>query len=102
MDRLIRIDGRRPEVIEAAIEWIHGHEFWRSNVLSAPKLRAQFDTLYLQAERDRGKSQSGRLKSSGSIASIRREDDTPYGSTVERAKPYADNDNATATGTDDA
>jgi hypothetical protein len=100
MDRLIRIDGRSPEAIERAIAWIHDHPFWRSNVLSAPKLREKFDTLLLQAERE--KSQSTGRRSSGTIAGIRREDDTPYGSTVEHAQPYDADDHASATRADDA
>lgn len=86
MDRLMRIDGRSASMIERAIEWVHTHEFWSANVLSAPTLRKQFDTLLLQAKRDTTKSQSNGRRSSGTIASIHREDDGDYGSTVERAE----------------
>jgi hypothetical protein len=70
MERLVRIDGRSPEEIERAIRWVHAHPFWAANVLSVPKLREQFDTLRLQAERDRT---SGRriAEPSGSSAAAR-------------------------------
>lgn len=58
MRRLIEIDGRSPAEIEAAIEWVHRHEFWGPNVLSVPKLRAKYDTLRGQAQRDRNGSGS--------------------------------------------
>lgn len=50
--RLIDLDGRTEEQITRAIDWAQDHPFWRSNILSMPKLRAQYDTLRLQAERE--------------------------------------------------
>lgn len=44
-------DGREESDIHGAIDWSQSHEFWRSNVLSLPKLRERFDTLRLQAQR---------------------------------------------------
>jgi hypothetical protein len=35
----------------SAIRWSQADEFWRSNVLSMPKLRDKYDTLRLQAQR---------------------------------------------------
>lgn len=52
MDRLMRLDNRTPEQVEAAIRWAQGHAFWRSNILSPTKLRHKYDTLRLQAQRD--------------------------------------------------
>lgn len=46
---LIDKDGRTPEDIKALIEWVQADEFWRSNVLSMPKLRSKFDQLRLKA-----------------------------------------------------
>lgn len=37
------------------IDWCQENDFWRSNVLSMPKFREKYDTLRLQAERDRGR-----------------------------------------------
>lgn len=36
--------------IHSAIDWCQDSEFWRSNILSLPKLRDQFDRLRLQAQ----------------------------------------------------
>jgi len=44
-------DGRTPDQIHTAIEYATTNEFWRSNILSAPKLREKFDQLRLQAQR---------------------------------------------------
>lgn len=48
---LIDIDGRTPEQIHAAIDWSQNDDFWRSNVLSMPKLREKYDQLRLAAAR---------------------------------------------------
>lgn len=44
-------DHRSPEQVAAAIDWSQGHDFWRSNVLSMPKLREKYDQMRLQATR---------------------------------------------------
>jgi hypothetical protein len=44
-------DGRTEEQVTKAIDWCQGDEFWRSNVLSMPTLRKQFDRLRLAAQR---------------------------------------------------
>jgi hypothetical protein len=68
MDRLIRIDGRTPEQIEWIIGWLETPgNFWGPNVLSAPKLRKQFDRLVADAARERapqlkGEAQMDRLR----------------------------------------
>lgn len=38
-------DGRSEEEVHAAIDWCQAHHFWRSNILSMPKLREKFDQL---------------------------------------------------------
>ena len=48
---MIDRDGRTPDQVHAAIDWVHNSEFWRANILSIPKLREKWDTLKLQAER---------------------------------------------------
>lgn len=45
-------DRRTEEEVHGAIEWCQADEFWRSNVLSMPKLREKFDQLRLQAQRN--------------------------------------------------
>ena len=44
-------DGRTEQEIHGAIEWCQSDEFWRSNILSMPKLREKYDQLRLQAQR---------------------------------------------------
>lgn len=48
---LIDNDGRSEQEIHGAIDWCQTDEFWRSNILSMPKLREKFDTMRLQAKR---------------------------------------------------
>lgn len=57
IDKLIRIDKRAPSDIERAIRWSQAHHFWRSNILSAAKLREKYDTMRLQAI-DQAKAQA--------------------------------------------
>ncbi|MHC4519887.1 MAG: hypothetical protein ACYTAS_14965 [Planctomycetota bacterium] len=51
MDRLIRLDDRAPERIEAVIRWCRRDPFWQSNILSPAALRKHFDRLELQRRR---------------------------------------------------
>lgn len=60
MRRLIDIDGRSPELIERAMRWVDQHDFWRKNILSPEKLRKQFDTIYLEAQKKKGGSGSSK------------------------------------------
>jgi hypothetical protein len=60
---LIDRDGRTPEQIRAAIDWCQSDEFWRSNVLSMPKLREKYDQLRLAAQHPRSPSTVGRAQS---------------------------------------
>jgi len=48
IDRMIRLDGRSPERIEAVIRWCVRDPFWSVNILSVAKLRKHFDRLELQ------------------------------------------------------
>lgn len=48
---LIDKDGITEEQAHRAIDWSQDHEFWRSNILSMPKLREQYDQLRQQAKR---------------------------------------------------
>lgn len=48
---LLDLDGRTPEQVRTAIDWCQADEFWRSNILSMPKLREKYDQLRLIAQR---------------------------------------------------
>ena len=48
---MIDRDGRASEDIHRAIEWSQCDEFWRTNILSMPKLREKYDQMRLQASR---------------------------------------------------
>ena len=48
---MIEQDGRSVEQIESAVRWSQRHDFWRTVVLSMPKLRAKWDQMKLQASR---------------------------------------------------
>ncbi|MBM2833391.1 MAG: hypothetical protein HW406_552 [Candidatus Brocadiaceae bacterium] len=48
VSKMIRLDGRTPEDIEAVIQWCQQDSFWQNNVLSAEKLRKQFDALLMR------------------------------------------------------
>lgn len=49
---MIDKDGRTYDSIMGAIHWSQNDPFWRSNILSMPKLREKYDTMRLQAERN--------------------------------------------------
>lgn len=49
-------DGRTVDQIENAIRWCQADSFWRSNILSAVKLREKYDQLRLTAQRQQGSS----------------------------------------------
>lgn len=50
---MIDRDNRPTDQIHAAIEWVSQSDFWAANILGVPKLRDKWDTIYLQAKRDR-------------------------------------------------
>ena len=50
---MIDRDQRPVDQIHAAIEWVAQSDFWAANILGVPKLRDKWDTIYLQAKRDR-------------------------------------------------
>ena len=54
IDKMIRIDGRDPGEIKAVIEFCQKDPFWKANVLSAGKLREQYDKLYLKMMNNQG------------------------------------------------
>lgn len=50
--KMVELDGRSLEQVEACIVWAQADDFWKANILSAGKLREQYDRLRLSAERD--------------------------------------------------
>lgn len=56
---MITKDSRTPEQIENAIRWSQNSEFWRTNILSTPKLREKYDQLRLQALAEKQKLKPG-------------------------------------------
>jgi hypothetical protein len=50
---LLDADGRTEQQVHAAIDWCQDNEFWRSNILSMPKLREKYDQLRLRAHTER-------------------------------------------------
>lgn len=85
------IDNVAREELIAAVRWAHTRPFWASRARTAGRLRQVWPDLRADW-RAASKPQSNGRRSSGTIAGIRRDDATPYGSTVEHAKPYADDD----------
>lgn len=57
IDRIIRLDKRAPEEVERVIRWCQAHSFWKGNIMSGDKLRAQFDRLTVQMQQGEGKSE---------------------------------------------
>jgi hypothetical protein len=47
---LLDRDGRTVEQVIKAIDWAHNNDFWKANIKSMQKLRAQYDTLRLRAQ----------------------------------------------------
>ncbi len=48
IDRLMRLDKRPEQEIEAVILWSQANSFWKSNILSTKALREDFPRLFLQ------------------------------------------------------
>lgn len=57
---LLDADGRNEQEVHAAIDWCQSHQFWRSNILSMPKLRERYDQLRKQAMQERNAPASTR------------------------------------------
>ncbi|MEQ8235183.1 MAG: replication protein [Syntrophomonadaceae bacterium] len=47
IDYLLRLDGRDPNEVEEVIKFAQADPFWQANILSAEKLRQQYDRLNL-------------------------------------------------------
>lgn len=51
---LLDKDGIHPQFAMDVLEWSQKSSFWKTNILSIPKFREKWDTLYQQAERECG------------------------------------------------
>ena len=58
IDLMLRIDKREVEEIKQVIRWCQQDEFWRTNILSASKLREQYDALILKMNNKKGEPQT--------------------------------------------
>lgn len=58
-------DGRTEQQIHAAIDWCQDDGFWKSNIMSLPTLREQYERLRLQAEEQRRGRGRGRDSPAG-------------------------------------
>ena len=47
-EKMIRIDSRYPDEIDEVIRWCQKDLFWQNNILSAEKLRKQYDQLVMK------------------------------------------------------
>ena len=50
--KTIELDGVPIERYKQVLDWSQNDDFWQANILSTNKLRKQFDTIYLQMQRD--------------------------------------------------
>ena len=57
---LIDADGRTVEQVHAAIDWCQADTFWRSVILSMPKLREKYDQIRLAAQRQQPSSHAAK------------------------------------------
>ena len=58
---MLDTDKRDEAKVHIAIDWCQDHDWWRSRVMSMPKLRKQYDTLRLQAQQEKaGPNGNGR------------------------------------------
>lgn len=72
-DLMIRSDSRTVPDIEAVMVWSQKDAFWRTNILSAGKLRKQFDQLHMKMNAPRG-GQNGKqgngFRNSGDVGDV--------------------------------
>lgn len=55
--KLMEIDKVDKTLIRDVIDWATSHDFWKTNILSADKLRAKFPDLAIKMRQERGKGQ---------------------------------------------
>jgi hypothetical protein len=67
---LLDKDGRTEAEVHAAIDWCQSHKFWRSNIMSMPTLRHQYDRMRLQAEGENAPEQAKNDKFARAMARV--------------------------------
>ena len=50
IDRMIRLDNQDTQEIKKILMWLPTNDFWKKNILSASKLRKQFDKLCIECD----------------------------------------------------
>ena len=81
MRLMIDKDGRKPDQIARAIQWVQASSFWAPNVMCAAKLREKYEQLQLEAKNGRrGGQQSPGAKAVGLAQEMRerREGGNPW------------------------
>lgn len=74
MRKLVELDKRDKHDVALVIKWCQQDSFWSTNILSAYKLRKQFDQLYLKMQASKGSSPEPRAsKHDDQIKKSRRE-----------------------------
>jgi len=58
IDLMLRVDNREVEEIKQVIRWCQQDEFWRTNILSASKLREKYDALISKMNNKKGEPQT--------------------------------------------
>jgi uncharacterized protein YdaU (DUF1376 family) len=59
-DRMLRLDGRKPEEAAELIRWVQRDEFWMANVLSMDTFREKFDQLALKKSQQAKSGKNGK------------------------------------------
>jgi hypothetical protein len=71
IEKLIRIDKRTPEEVEAVISWCKSKgNFWIPNIMSGKKLREKFPTLFAQMNTRGSKGQKSLSRYSSESGSL--------------------------------
>ena len=47
--KMVELDGRKPQQVQGMIDWSQSDEFWKTNILSAKKLREKYDQMKVTA-----------------------------------------------------
>ena len=61
MRKLVELDKRDKHDVALVIKWCQQDSFWSTNILSASKLRKQFDQLYLKMKASKGSNPEPRV-----------------------------------------
>lgn len=73
MDKLERIDKYDYMKIRSAIDWCQQDSFWKSNILSVPKLREKMGTIVMQMQR-KSSTGNGKVSSFARLQQLAREE----------------------------